>query len=444
MRIYPLGDGTMTVKAARRLLVAATLALALVAAAIIAFGGPDKSTVVTSPRPSSPGSPSPAASPTSVPSASPDATTSPPPSRASGPLGAANDAVIVRVVGNPERPDAFEVSLVTLDAGAFETQLQPREIARLPASAIPEGYTLNSPAASYGIDGWLGLDLIEVATLDRSILVFDLRAPDNPPWLVPGLIVGASWGPGSVLAVNGEGEIQLYGPDGQTVESVAVPDGVLVHDTDLQPFAPPTWLADGSGFLAWRRDPELQIGRLDSSVVFAPADEPPAVFQSTGRERRWAADGAELSVDCPTDGGPAGCSVISGANSRRAAVWYTETSGDGVIQDYSWDAEGDGMWFLLERVTGEGPVAYAVAHADAPGQLTDVAVTSSLDPPSDGGFEILGIQDAAPIADGRHVLVGAQASTVQAAVSGDGSIATLEPGAWFAGWAGDQEPYPAR
>jgi hypothetical protein len=69
---------------------------------------------------------------------------------------------------------------------------------------------------------------------------------------------------------------------------------------------------------------------------------------------------------------------------------------------------------------------------------------TALDQPSDGGFEIRGLSDAVPTADGRNVLIGPQASTVQLAVSGDGARASFAGDAWFAGWAADQGPYPAR
>jgi hypothetical protein len=432
----------MTVKGVRRLLVGAAVAMAFAAAAIVFFGRPDRATVVTSPGPSAVGSPSHAPTPTSGDSPSP-AHTPGTSGHGTGPLGAANDAVIVRFVGNGERPDAIEVSMVPLDAAAFETQLQPRAIARLPGSAIPEGLILNAPAARYGHDGWLALDVADPATTDRSILVFDLRASSSPPWLVPGRLVTASWGPRSVLAVRDSGEVHLYDPNGNTGDSVPVPSGVMLGDITDDGDVPPTWLADGSGFLAWRGGSVRQLGKLDLGGAFTPTDLPPSVFQSTGRERRWSADGTELSSGCPTEGGPAGCSVISGVNGGEAQVWYSETSGGGVVQDYAWDAEGDGMWFVLERVTGEGPVTYALAHFDVPGEWIDVAVTS-LQQPSEGGFEIQGLGDAAATLDGRHVLIGPQRADVQVAVSGDGSVASFEPGAWFAGWAGDLGPYPAR
>jgi hypothetical protein len=430
-------------RTASRLFVGAALAAVAISVSAIALFPPvDRTDVAPSPGASSVGSPSSPASASPVSSGSPAASGAPV-VRASGPLGAANDAVIVQVAGDTERPEAIEVSLVTLDAGAFETQLQPRLIARLPGSAIPEGLILNVARASYAQDGWLALDVVDATTLERSILIFDLRAPGDAPWLFPASLRTGSWGPRSVLAVPGQGEIRLYDPNGKTTGSAPVPTGVIIGDTTDEGIVPPTWLADGSGFLAWQGGTVRQLGRLDLGGDFLPATEPPAVFQSTGRERRWAANGTELSIGCPTEGGPPGCTVFSGVNGGEAEIWYTETSGNGSIQDYGWDAEGDGMWFLLGRVTGEGPMTVALAHAEVPGELVDVVVRT-LQQPGDDGFEMLGIQDAAPILDGRHVLIGPKGANVQIAVSGDGSVASFPDDTWFSGWAADQGPYPAR
>jgi hypothetical protein len=317
-------------------------------------------------------------------------------------------------------------------------------IARVPSSAIPAGLAIYPPGAKYGQAGWLALDVMDIATSEASLLILDLRAADFAPWETPGRLQEASWGPGSVLAVGGAGGVRLIDPVARTVQPVTAPTGMILGDTTDAGVVPPTWLANGTGFLAWQGGSDIRVGRLGLDGVFVPTDAPPAVFQSTGRERRWAANGTELSVGCPTEGGPAPCSVISGLNGGEAEIWYNEASGDGVTRDFTWDAEGDGMWFLLERVTGEGPVEFALAHADAPGQLSDVVVTGGLEPPGVGSFEILGIRDAASAADGRYVLIGQHGATVDVALSGDGAIASFGESPWFAGWAADQGPYPAR
>jgi hypothetical protein len=208
-------------------------------------------------------------------------------------------------------------------------------------------------------------------------------------------------------------------------------------------YFPPSWLADGSGFATWQVGDQGAFGRLDLDGTHSRENDPPAIFQSTGRERRWAPNGTELTFECAQDAGPESCSVSATHSGSPTVVWWTSGSGGGVVQDYVWNAAGDGAWLLTERVTGEGPVTYALSHAEAPNEWIDVTVTA-LDQPSDGGFEILGISDGAPTLDGRNVLIGPQSSTVQLSVSGDGARASFDEGAWFAGWAGDQGPYPAR
>ena len=86
-------------------------------------------------------------------------------------------------------------------------------------------------------------------------------------------------------------------------------------------------------------------------------------------------------------------------------------------------------------------MAYGLAHADAPNQWVDVAVTG-LDQPTGASFAILGIADAAPTEGGRRFLIGPQDSTVEVAVSGEALVAEFPPDLWFAGWAGVQPPFP--
>lgn len=424
---------------------AASLVLGTILAVMVS-GRIDRTSVEASPRPS----PSPSLSSSDGPSGSSIGSPSLEPSPASStrttePFGAANDAVLVRMLGGAlGRPDEIEVSVLTLDAGAYETNFQPRVIARIPGSTIPAGVELLPGGAKYGQDGRLA---VEGGLADEPfggrVVIIDLRAPEAEPWLVPGEPGGSAWGPGSVLAVADEGEIRLNDANGQTSRTVAVPAGIVVSSADSPMYFPPTWLADGSGFATWEAGDEGAFGRLGVDGSLTRTDDPPPIFQSTGRERRWASDGSELTFECAQDAGQESCTVSATHSGSPPVVWWTAGSGGGVVQDYVWDAAGDGVWLLTERVTGEGPVTYALSHADAPNDWTDITVTA-LDQPSDGGFEIRGLSDAAPTAFGTNVLIGPQASTVQLAVSGDGARASFAGDAWFAGWAADQGPYPAR
>ncbi len=427
----------------------AVAAAALVLGTILALmvsGRIDRTSVESSPRPSPAPNPSSSHGASPSPIGSPGIEPTPASSvRATGALGAANDAVLVRMLGGAlGRPDEIEVSLLTLDAGAYETRLEPRVIARIPGSMVPEEVELLPGGAKYGQDGRLAVEGgLAAEPFGGRIVIFDLRAPDAEPWLVPGEPGGSAWGPGSVLAVADEGEIRLNDANEQTSRPIEVPAGIVVSSPDSPMYFPPTWLADGSGFATWRADDVGAFGRLGLDGSHTRTDDPPPIFQSTGRERRWAPDGSELTFECAQDAGQESCRVSATHPGSPPVVWWTAGSGGGVVQDYVWNAAGDGVWLLTERVTGEGPVTYALSHADAPNEWTDVTVTA-LDQPSDGGFEIHGVSDAAPTLDGRNVLIGPQASTVQLAVSGDGARASFAGDAWFAGWAADQGPYPAR
>ena len=364
--------------------------------------------------------------------------------RASGALGEAKDAVIVRMLGGGlGRPDEIEVSLVTLDAGAYESRLQPRVIARIPGSVVPQEVELLPGGAKYGQDGWLAIEGgLAAEPFGGRVVIFDLRAPDAEPWVVPGEPGGSAWGPGSVLAVADAGQVHLHDAASRISRSIEVPPGVVVSSAESSMYFPATWLADGSGFATWKVGGAGAFGRLGLDGTHTPAADPPPIFQSSGRERGWAPDGTELTFECVQDAGPESCTLSATHGGSPPVVWWTAGSGGGVVQDYVWDATGTGAWLLTERVTGEGPVTYALAHATAPNDWTDITVMA-LEQPSDGGFEIRGISDAAPTGDGRHVLIGPQASSVQVTVSGDGSRASFDEGSWFAGWAADQGPYPA-
>lgn len=433
----------------RRLIVGATtgaLALAAIAAVMLSWRT-DMTGVVASPADSSIASPSTSSSAGPSPSVVGSSSLGPAPAssaRASGALGEAKDAVIVRMLGGKlGRPDEIQVSLVTLDAAAYEVRLQPRVIARIPGSVIPQEVELLPGGAKYGQDGWLAIEGgLAAEPFGGRVVIFDLRAPDAEPWVVPGEPGGSAWGRGSVLAIADAGQVHLHDASSRTSRSIEVPPGVVVSAAESSMYFPATWLADGSGFATWKVGGEGAFGRLGLDGTHTPAADPPPIFQATGRERRWSPDGAELTFVCVQDAGPESCTVSATRDGSPPVVWWTAGSGGGVVQDYVWDATGTGAWLLTERVTGEGPVTYALAHATAPNDWTDVTVMA-LDQPSDGGFEIRGISDAAPTGDGRHVLIGPQASTVRVTVSGDGSRTSFDEGSWFAGWAADQGPFPA-
>lgn len=419
-----------------RLAILAAAGLAIVAVGVGAFlaSRPPEEPVVVPPSQSAIPSGSPRASDSPEPSAQPV----PQPSiRATGPVGGANDAVVVSVVGSATRPSRIDVSLVTIDAAALETNPQPRPLASFPGSTIAADYGLDPDPPRYGPDGWLAIGVISSSTSVRSMLIYDLRGPEREPWLVVGDVAGAAWNGGSVIASADGGIVRLYDASTRTTSTLSVPPDAAVGDTISDPSTDtPHWTADGTGFLAWHRtDSPRTYGvlRLDGTFATTPSALP--ARQSTGIERRWSVDWAETSEGCPTEGGPPGCSVSTDIGGGESTMWYAEDAGLGSIVDTRWDAAGTGLWLLVHR-TSESPTTYVVMHADAPDQWQDV--TSFL--AAEGvGPAFAGLRDAEPTADGKLFLF-ADAGGRLAITSGDGSTGSLS--GTFAGWAGAQPPYP--
>jgi hypothetical protein len=432
----------------QRLAIFAAAGLAVVAIGVGAFLLNRDSDEVVTPSPSSTVLPSASTPPSAsvvpsqspAPSEGPSSTPSaPPPARSTEPLGEPNDAVVVRVAGDPRRPDHFDVSLVRLDAGAFETNLEPRPLAGFDSRAIPDGFYVGSSAPKFSVDGWLAIGIVNSSTSTPSILVYDIRNPNADPWLILGGIDAASWR-GSTLAVAFDEVFTLYNALDRTSASYEVPAGVTIVEPDTR-WSSPTWLADGGGLLAHRSDP-YAVGVVGFDGSFTATELHDEIVQSTGVERRWSADGADLSTGCPTEGGPPGCSLSSSIDGP-ATDWYVTDSGLGDIVDDAWDASGHGVWLVVNR-TSVSPSTFALMHASQPNQFTDVA-EFNVEVSVEGNFPyFIGIRDAGPTADDQLFLFGTPASfgAPAIAVSADGARATVDDLGLFAGWAGEQTPYP--
>jgi hypothetical protein len=437
-------------------LLASAAAIAVATGAIFAVLN-NRSHENVGPSPSSVASPSGPVGPSSSPeSPSPSAAETPHPSiRPTGDIGAPNDAVTVRFVGDAAHPDSVVFELTTVDAGAFETKFAPRVLAQFAGSTIPAGFELGQAdprlqlaGPKYGPDGWLAIGAFETGTMNPSILIYDLRSPGAAPWRIAGNINAASWGPGSVLAVLVGGEVRLFDAAGETTASIAVPADVVVADVenDLK-YGDPTWLADGNGFLVRQGDDFVgfKFASLGLDGAVTATDRPGAVLQVTGTERRWGADGSELSGGCPTEGGPPGCSisVIPPAEGEIGVNWYEEDMKLGSMIDNAWDADGNGVWLLVERSEGT-QITFVLMHADEPKKFSDVAEVV-LDLPAFTWPTIVGMRDDAGSADGQLFLVGTPqiGSKRGSILTGDGSHGTLAPPATFVGWAGTQSAYPA-
>jgi hypothetical protein len=433
----------------QRLTILAAAALAAVAVGVGAFlltRQPEDAIVVVSPSPSGVPSPSvpPSESPTPAPSATPEPTPQPT-QRPTGPIGAPNDAVLATFVGDPARPDRIDLTLTTIDAGALETSFTPRPLASFAGSTIPAGLQLDATyAPRFGTDGWLAIGAIDTATSGSRILVYDVRAPGAAPWLVPGALRAAAWGPGSTLAVTDGRVIQLYDAANHDTGSLDIPAGVWVADhDDFTGSDPATWLADGSGFLARQSEDGFSgaFGSVSPTGAFVASAVPPAQLQATGFTRRWGADGSGRTGGCPTEGGPPGCSVGTSTPSGDVSTdWYVTDAGLGDIAADMFDAEGDGLWLVVNR-TADGPNAFVIMHADEPNAWTDIA---SFTMPVGVYAYLVGVRDAEPTADGKVFLFAApdQPYRLVTAVSADGSHNSFGGTSIFAGWAGEQPAYP--
>jgi hypothetical protein len=446
--------------------------LASAAAIIVAVGAifavlnnrSDHNVGVT-PSPSAVASPSAVVVPSTSPAASPSPVETPRQSeRPTGAIGAPDDAVIVDLVGDPAHPDRIDVSLMKIDAGAFETNFAPRILVQFAGSTIPGGYKLGSadpkfadPAPKFGQDGWLALGVVETATSTGGILIYDLRSPDAAPWLIPGNLDAASWGPGSTLAVVDGSDLRLYDAHGETTGSVALPADVKVAEdiTYGTDYSMPTWLADGNGFVTQRGSDfvDFVFGTVGLDGSFTATDVSSPVLQVTGTERRWGVDGSELGGGCPTEGGPPGCSVSVSKLGRAATNWYWEDLGLGGIVDYEWDADGNGVWLLVNRTPGDqagvgqtsgaGKKTLVLMHADEPGKFNDVQ-TITMDLGANAFPSIVGLRDADATADSQLFLLGspqigqAQAGSI---LSGD-THGSFRGSGFFVGWAGAQDAYP--
>ncbi|HEV8544917.1 MAG TPA: hypothetical protein VGQ64_01375 [Candidatus Limnocylindrales bacterium] len=436
--------------------------LASAAAIVVASGAifavlNNRSDENVGPSPSSVASPSASVVPSSSPEASPSAADTPHPSiRPTGAIGAPNDAVTVRFVGDAAHPDSIVVELTTLDAGAFETNFAPRVLVQFAGSTIPVGFQLGQADSRlglagprYGQDGWLAIGAFETGTTNASILIYDLRSPDAAPWVISGNVNAAAWGPGSILALTTGSDVRLFDADGQTTASIALPPEVRVADIENDPqYGDPTWLADGSGFLVQKGNDFTQyvFGTLALDGTFTASHVPAPILQVTGIERRWGADGSDLGGGCPTEGGPPGCviSVTKPGEGEVAVNWYEEDMDLGGIIDSKWDADGNGVWLLVNRTEGDGPKTFVLMHADEPKTFHDIA-TVTLDVPADTWPILVGLRDDATTADGQLFLFGSPqvGPKVGSILTGDGTHGSFAEPAVFVGWAGAQAAYPA-
>ena len=444
----------------QRLTLLAAAGLAVVAVGVGAFllNRQPEETVTVSPSPTQV-APSPSGEPV-VPAPSTSAAPSPEPSfelpptptpRPGEALGAPNDAVIVTYVGDPLRPERIDVTLTTVDAAAFETEFQQRPLVSLPGIAnFGPGYQFDAAPPRFSRAGWLAVGVTEPSAGGHEIMIFDLRS-GAPSVLIQGNIAAAAWNGGSILAIAGQFPMRLFDAATGSDSTVEFGDNIrLIEGGGDAGSEPPQWTADGTGFLTRSgADTESSgnpgVTTLDG--IFNQTDAAPPILQSTGVERHWGADWSSVGIGCPTEGGAPGCTLFTTAardgvtNEGDVTTWYAEDDGLGTIVAAEWDAEGDGLWLLVNRPT-ESPTTFVVMHADVPRQFSDA---TSVSMPNGVVPILVGMRDAEATADDRvFMFTGSDApSLLSSAASADGSRTSFGGASMFVGWAGEQTAYPS-
>lgn len=444
------------------LVMAAGLAVIAVGVGAYLLNRETNETVPVSPSPTA-SAPAPSAGPSESPSASEAASPEPSPAasptpgtRPTGALGEPDDAVMVTFVGDPINPDRIDVSLMRVDAGAFETQFEQRPLVSLPGiESVAPGYRVEATPPKYSPDGWLAISVTESTAGLHSIVLYDLRS-GSPVQRVQGNLATAAWNGGSVLAIGGQSTLRLFDAATRTESAIEFGDNIRLIEGGGGELTsePPQWTADGTGILTRSGADDDFSGNpgvtttLDGS--FHQTDLVPELLQTTGVERHWGADWTSLGGGCPTEGGPPGCVIETTAsaggvtNAGDTTTWYQEDDGLGRILNAEWDASGYGLWLTVDRAPEAAPTReIAVMHASQPSTWRDV-VTFPMELSVNDYPGLAGLRDAGPTEDGQLFLFGVPfgAGPLQLAAAGHGVHQTFDGSSWFAGWAGEQTPYP--
>lgn len=370
-------------------------------------------------------SPSPAEAPSSIrPTAEPTQVvpTSPGPG-SSAPIGGPADAIVVRSIIDP----ASSVHRI-------EVQLWPATgdmFVLVTFSGILGGNPTPDAPARVSQDGLLAVPLVDWEGSGRHIAVaiYDLLQPTRDPHIVVDLgSNGIAWGPDGRLALFDPQTITIVEPYAAVPGSLPIPPGVVVATPDRQD---EIWAGDGRGFLAWKQvglSGQPGVRRLDGT--FAP-DASPTIFAPLGIEQVYDRDGRQLLVGCKTlgdDGRGNDCSLLAEVPGGATEVVYRESSGEARIADHRWEANGRGIWLLIDQRAADDRTLDLVVRAGGPGSFVDVATLSDIEVRVGTDPRLAGIA-----ADGGRLAIALDAGLVGLVDTASGR--SVAAAGTFAGWA---------
>ena len=364
-----------------------------------------------------------------------------------GALGAPDDAVVVRV-----QPDgSIQVGVLRLGETAFEGAIEPEEVFTMTGEVVPDGYTVTDRPARASADGWVALPLTQDGREGPTDILIVHPRDTSTAWVVEGNLGHGGWGPDGRLAVSTGSTVSIHAPEARTTETVDVPApwtvgrSELWGNTEAWSFGVEaiTWFADGRRLLVHNNEASPFIGALGLDGSVEPLTAPVPLASRSGTEPEYNAERRYLYSGCPTEGGDEGCATIVGGGDADNETWRADSDGFGQHLDALWDAEGDGAWFLLLRDRTDTEDRIVVAHADEPRNLTDVGETVVVAEGDALPQRFAAIRDARGDPARDLFLVQRYDGRLAFAVSGAGDVAEVLGDWHFAGWAGEQEPWPA-
>jgi hypothetical protein len=407
----------------RTALLAAGLAAVIVGGGLVLTINPFRGTqVATTPRPS--------VIPSSLPSgpASGQPAVSPQPSpRDRGPLGSVGQAILVTPIGDGTHPTSFDVLRFDPVTGSTEN------VATVPGSILPEDGWIDGGegAPMVSLDGYLAIPFTRGPNMDDShpaIAVVDLRDPTSEAWILDGYLE-PRWGRNDDLLIRSQGA---------SIDFASAATREVVRRAALADDVTPVWWSatDDAAFVATRGD---TWGAVDARGEFTALKDLPAVYQRTGRERPTGVANHTIGMGC--DSGATGGACVLGewdaSDQPPIRTWFT-ASPDADPIDQVWASDGKSLFILLSQPKQGDRQPFELVYASKPTARTRVG---TIELPVSSSPAILGIASGPTAGRPSTFAIGDRDGNVQAFILADGTVSLQDGTAWFAGWAGEPEPY---